>query len=155
MTANYVVGIIFLVIALLLLGFGGAAASKRLPGNKFVGLHVAEVRESKEIWDAAHQVTGYYVILASVAMAFGAAFAFIADGWLWLGPAIGAVAALVSISVGANLGAKTASLLKHNEQAAQEDPAPKASPTVDTDALRRAAFRADERGKDGGAAAQG
>ncbi|GAB3080351.1 SdpI family protein [Corynebacterium aquatimens] len=141
MTVNVVLGILFLIVALVLLAGGAAMVTQKFPGNKYVGLQVPEARESKEIWDAAHKVTGFFVILASLAMAFAASFAFIAQGWVWVFPAVAVVAALASISVGANQGARTARILRANEKA-QEQPSSK----VDIAALREAANRADSRG---------
>ena len=83
-TLNVVVGIVFIVLTLLLLIPGALASTGKLPGNKWFGLHVPAVRKDRGIWDQAHKVAGPFWVLAGVALAFGAAFAFISSGWMWL-----------------------------------------------------------------------
>lgn len=168
-TANVVIGILFIIVAVVLVVLGGVAAAGKLPGNGTIGLRVPEVRKHESTWRQAHQVVGPFWILAGVAMALGAAFAFISHGWLWVAPVIAVVAAVVSLSVGGNFGARAAALVDatitaQNEHQTTEAPtdgsagsgaggagaagsgtegaAPK--PAVDLDALRRAAGEADK-----------
>ncbi|WP_257161747.1 SdpI family protein [Corynebacterium cystitidis] len=148
MTANLIVAVLFAVAALPLLVLGYLATTGKLKGNSYVGLRVQEVRQEEAIWTQAHRVTGPFLILAGVTLAFGAAFAWIAAGWLWLAPVVAVVLALVFLSVGGNMGARTASLLDAAQQAEQEQPAPQPeAPAVDLDALRRAAGQSDKPGK--------
>ena len=99
-TLNVVVGIIFILLTLLLLIPGAMASLGNLPGNKWFGLHVPAVRKDRAIWDQAHRVAGPFWVLAAVALAFGAAFSFIASGWMWVLPAVALVAAVVAASLG-------------------------------------------------------
>lgn len=139
-TLNVVVGIIFIVLALLLLVPGALAAAGNLPGNKWVGLHVPAVRKDRAIWNQAHKVAGPFWVLAGVALAFGAAFSFIAAGWMWVLPAVAVVAAVVAASLGGNFGARAAVAVEQAREKAEEEP----KPAVNIDALRRAAGHADD-----------
>lgn len=103
-----VIGVVFIVFALALLIPGLLAALGRLPGNNVVGLHVPEVRKDEEIWVQAHKVAGPYLILGGLALAFGSAFAFIADGWLWMGPVVLGVVAVAAVAAAGNQGARAA-----------------------------------------------
>ena len=139
-----VIGVVFIVFALALLIPGLLAALGRLPGNNVMGLHVPEVRKDEEIWVQAHKVVGPYLILGGLALAFGAAFAFIAEGWLWAGPIVLAIIAVAAIAAAGNQGARAArvfSQAKEDEAEADSEPAPQ----VDLGALRNAARRADDR----------
>ncbi|WP_273412308.1 SdpI family protein [Corynebacterium appendicis] len=139
-----VIGVVFIVFALALLIPGLLAALGRLPGNNVVGLHVPEVRKDEEIWVQAHKVAGPYLILGGLALAFGSAFAFIADGWLWMGPVVLGAVAVAAVAAAGNQGARAARLFaeaKENEADADAAPAPQ----VDLGALRNAARRADNR----------
>ena len=139
-TLNVVVGIVFIVLTLLLLIPGALASTGKLPGNKWFGLHVPAVRKDRGIWDQAHKVAGPFWVLAGVALAFGAAFAFISSGWMWLLPAVALVAAVVAASLGGNFGARAAAAVEQAREKQAEEP----KPAVNIDALRRAAGRADE-----------
>lgn len=139
-----IVGVILVVLAIALLVAGGLAFAKRLPGNNYIGIRVAEVRTSREIWDAAHHVAGAFWLLGGVALLFGALVAFIAQGWLWLIPVLTVVVALIAIGAGANVGARAAAALAVAEEAEEQNSAEKApAPQVDLDAVRRAADKAD------------
>ena len=147
MTANTVVGTLLIILSLVLIVLGAMATAGRLPGNAIIGLRVASVRKDKSIWDQAHRVAGPFVVFAGVALAFGSAFAFIANGWLWLAPIIALVIAVVALSVAGNFGARAAALV----DAAREDEAhttaepETAQPAaeINLDALRNATSRAD------------
>lgn len=139
-----VIGVVFIVFALALLIPGLLAALGRLPGNNVVGLHVAEVRKDEEIWIQAHKVAGPYLILGGLALAFGSAFAFIANGWLWAVPVVLAVVAVAAGAAAGNQGARAARLFTEaRENQAGADAAP--APQVDLGALRNAARQADDR----------
>ena len=45
---------------------GVLAWTRRLPGNKYIGIKVPEVRKSKEVWDTAHQFAGPLWVAAGV-----------------------------------------------------------------------------------------
>lgn len=150
---NMLIGVVLLVMALVLLVTGVMATSRRLPGNKIIGLRVPEVRKSKEIWDGSHAVAGPLWILGGVALTFGGLISFLADGWFWVLPAITLIVGLVALASGANVGARTATLLDAQNQdedagcascsndggcgCGGHDEAP--APIVDLAAVRRAA----------------
>lgn len=140
MTLGVILGITLIVAALILIIPGALATAGRLPGNSVVGLRVPEVRKDEEIWLKAHKVTGPYLILGGIALAFGAAFAFIASGWSWVAPVIAVIAAVASVSVGGNTGARAAKLFDD----ARSTPEPAPTPEVDLTAVRDAAKKADE-----------
>lgn len=140
-TLNLVIGIVFAVLTLALFIPGALATAGKLPGNKWVGLHVRAVRKDQGIWDQAHKVAGPFWLLAALALAFGAAFSFIASGWMWVLPVVALVAAVITASVGGNFGARAATMV---ENAREEEPEPE-KPAVNIDALRRAAGQADNK----------
>lgn len=140
-TLNVTLGIVFAVLTLALFIPGALATAGKLPGNKWVGLHVPAVRKDQGIWDQAHKVAGPFWLLAALALAFGTAFSFIASGWMWVLPAIALVAAIVAASVGGNFGARAATMV---EKAREEEPEPE-KPALNIDALRRAAGHADNK----------
>ena len=145
MTAGAIIGIIFIVCALALLVPGALATAGRLPGNSIVGLRVPEVRKDEGIWVQAHRVVGPYLIFGGAALAFGAAFSFIASGWLWLAPVLLAVLAVVACALGGNMGARAARLIDDARANTTNTPADDApTPSVNLDALRNAAREADQ-----------
>ncbi|MCT2288936.1 SdpI family protein [Corynebacterium sanguinis] len=148
MTANLVVGIIYLVLAVVLVVVGAMSVAGKLPGNSIFGLRIAAVRKDKAIWDQAHKVAGPFVLFAGVALAFGAAFAFIAAGWMWVAPVVALAIAVVALSVAGNFGARAATLVDAARNVtSSQGQEPQAAPQVNLDALRNAAAKADG-GKD-------
>lgn len=148
MTANLIIAVLFLLVALVLIVVGAMAATGKLKGNSYIGLRVPEVRQEEAVWMQAHKVAGPFLIVAGVTLLFGAAFAWIASGWLWAAPVIAVIVALVFLSLAGNLGARSASLFAAARKAEQSEPKsepkPEAeAPAVDFDALRRAAGQAD------------
>ena len=83
-----ILGTVLLILAIALLVIGVLAWRRKLPGNPVIGIRVAEVRKSKEIWEAAHQVAGPLWLVGGVALVFGGLVAFRAEGWMWLLPAL-------------------------------------------------------------------
>lgn len=146
MIANLVVAVLFLLLALVCIAVGAMAATGKLPGNSVVGLRIAEVRKEHSTWTQAHKVAGPFWILSGVTLVFGAAFAWIATGWLWLVPVIAVILAVVFISVGANFGARAAVLIDRAIEDQKNQPAePAPAPSVDLDAMRRAASQSDRK----------
>ncbi|MDD7582080.1 SdpI family protein [Corynebacterium sp. 32222D000AT] len=154
-----VIGIVILILAAVLIVVGALATTRKLPGNSVVGLRVEEVRKSREAWDAAHAVAGPVWFLGGVALAFGGIVALTATGWMWLIPVATAIIAVITLSVGANLGARSALLWDQANNADEgcgdscncgsggcgSDTAAEAAPAqIDLDAVRQAANRADQ-----------
>lgn len=119
MIAGIILGV--LAVALLVVGFLGWR--RRLPGNKYVGMRIPEVRKNKDVWDAAHQVAGPLWMVAAASLGVGSMLAFAAGNvpWLWLLVILAVIGALVLISMGANFGAQTAHVL--DKHAADQDAA--------------------------------
>ncbi|MHA2790185.1 SdpI family protein [Corynebacterium sp. S7] len=144
MTLNLIVAIIFLIVAVALIVVGGMASAGKLPGNSYIGLRIAEVRKNESTWIQAHKVAGPFWILSGVIMAFGAAFAWISSGWLWVLPVLAVILAIVFVSVGANFGARAAAVVdKTIEDRESQPPEPHPAPQVDFEAMRRAASKSD------------
>lgn len=143
-TLNIVIGTVCALLALIMLVPGILATAEKLPGNKYIGLHVPAVRKNESVWRQAHKVAGPFWILSAVALAFGTAFAFIAQGWVWVFPVLAIIFAVIAASIGGNFGARAAVAVEQ----AQNEPAPQpenAAPQVNLEALRRAAGRADDK----------
>lgn len=142
-----ILGTVLLILAIALLVIGVLAWRRKLPGNPVIGIRVAEVRKSKEIWEAAHQVAGPLWLVGGVALVFGGLVAFRAEGWMWLLPALTVIVALAAVGAGANIGARRAAAIdvaqKYEEEHAPTPAAP--APKVDMEALRRAAGAADDK----------
>ncbi|GAB3943324.1 SdpI family protein [Corynebacterium tapiri] len=134
------VALVLGVLGLALAVISGLALLKKLPGNPIVGIRVAEVRKSREIWDAAHHVAGAAWMVGAVALLIGALVASRAEGWLWLIPVAMVIVALIALGAGANLGARlAASIDVAQEVEAAQAPAPAPKAQVNLDAVRKAA----------------
>lgn len=149
-----VVGILFFILAAVLVIVGGLASLRKLPGNSVVGLRLAEIRKSKEAWVNAHAVAGPFWALGGVALIFGGFVALRAEGWMWLIPAATFIVAVLLLSIGSNMGARAAYLW---DQAHKDDEGcgdscncgddgcgDDAPPAVDVSAVRAAAKHSDE-----------
>lgn len=153
------ISIVLLVLALLILVTGVLGWTGKLPGNPVLGIRVAEVRKSEEVWTLAHRAAGPLWIAGGTLTLVGTVTSIGASGWMWLLPAIATIAGLVFVGAGAGLGARIAAAadVAANQNAEASggcsvggeccggggtDDQP-ASPDVDLDALRRAASRAD------------
>lgn len=142
------IGVLLIIFAVFLLVIGALGWSQRLPGNKWVGLRIPEVRKSKEMWDTAHRIAGPAWTGAGVCMLIAGLVAFVASGWLWVIPALGFIAALALVGTGAGMAAHAVAILDTRATASPEpgvqccsagdaaDNAP--GPKVDLGALRRA-----------------
>ncbi|AKK12166.1 SdpI family protein [Corynebacterium uterequi] len=143
-TPGLVIGSLLGVLALIVMVVGLLAAARKLPGNNVFGLRVAEVRKSREVWEAAHHIAGLFWVLGGVTLLFASLVSFVATGWLWLLPAVMVVVAVGAVGAGANVGARTAAVLDAAREAEDDDASvEQPAPTVDLSALRTAATRAD------------
>ncbi|MEJ4099209.1 SdpI family protein [Corynebacterium mastitidis] len=134
-------GIVLLVLGLILTVIGGLAWAAKLPGNGVVGIRVPEVRKSRDLWVLAHRIAGPFWTLGGVALLFGACFAFIAQGWMWILPVLTLLIALVAVGAGAGQAAHAVAAIDARRMIEAETGGPK--PAVDVDALRRAARASD------------
>lgn len=150
------IGILLLIAAIALIVVGVAAWTRRLPGNSVVGLHVPEVRKSRELWDRAHQVAGPLWTGAGLLMGIAGFVALSASGWLWAIVGLLVVGSLAFVGIGGGMGAHTVALIDaaNLRQQAQDEGGcscggegeAAAGPQVDLSAARRAAERADGTG---------
>ncbi|QDZ43425.1 SdpI family protein [Corynebacterium sp. sy039] len=156
MNTGIIIGTALSLCSLFLLTIGVLSWCNALRGNKIIGIRVPEVRKSEELWNAAHHVAGPIWVLASISLSFGGLMSFNAHGWEWLLPIAFCLITLVLISLGANLGARTAAILDQQQQqstdqgcdcggtcSTETNAEPAATPEVDVTALRRAAHTAD------------
>lgn len=145
------IGVLLLIFGVFLIVVGALAWSQRLPGNKWVGLRIPEVRKSKEMWDTAHRIAGPAWTAGGVCMLIGGLVAFVASGWLWVIPVLGFLAGLALVGTGAGMSAHAVAILdaQASQQAASPEPGVQccsagdaadhaAGPKVDLGALRRA-----------------
>lgn len=91
---------------------GALAWARQLPGNKYIGIKVPEVRKSKEVWDTAHQFAGPLWVAAGVSLAVASAPPFSGVSWLLLISLIGTIAAVYFFGLGASIGARTAGVME-------------------------------------------
>ncbi|MEJ5928512.1 SdpI family protein [Corynebacterium sp. H128] len=104
--------VLLLVLAAVAIVSGVLGWMKKLPGNGVIGLKVPEVRQSKEIWDAAHLTAGPMWFLAGVSLCFGGLAGLRGTGiGTLIVMAVAVFLAAVLAGIGANNGAKVAHLL--------------------------------------------
>ncbi|AKK07347.1 SdpI/YhfL protein family [Corynebacterium mustelae] len=106
-----VVGTLLAIFAVALLIIGALAWSRRLPGNKYIGVRVTEVRKSKENWDTAHQFAGPLWVAAGVALAVASVPPFSGISWLLIITVIGVIAAVYFVGLGASLATRAAGVM--------------------------------------------
>lgn len=153
-----VVPIVLFALAAVVIVVGGLATLKKLPGNSVFGLRVHEARKSPEAWITAHAVAGPVWLVAGASLTFGALVSLQASGFMWVIPAVTTVVGIIALSYGANLGARTAVLYDQNVSAKKnadttggccssgggaETRDVSEAPSVDMNALRKAARQAD------------
>ena len=153
-----VVPIVLFALAAVVIVVGGLATLKKLPGNSVFGLRVHEARKSPEAWITAHAVAGPVWLVAGASLTFGALVSLQASGFMWGIPAVTTVVGIIALSYGANLGARTAVLYDQNVSAKKnadttggccssgggaETRDVAEAPSVDMNALRKAARQAD------------
>ncbi|AWT27465.1 MULTISPECIES: SdpI family protein [Corynebacterium] len=85
-------------VAVLVTGIMGLTGT--LPGNRWVGLHVPEVRKSREMWTTAHRIVGPFWTGAGAAVIVGGLVS-LRGGWMWAVAVLLTVGALGLIGVGA------------------------------------------------------
>lgn len=105
-------GSLLAFVAAFTLIIGALAWTRRLPGNKYIGIKIPEVRKSKEVWDTAHQFAGPLWVAAGVSLAVASAPPFSGVSWLLLITLIGTIAAIYFFGLGASIGARTAGVME-------------------------------------------
>ncbi|MFZ2273244.1 SdpI family protein [Corynebacterium variabile] len=89
-------------IAVLVTGLMGLTGT--LPGNRWVGLRIPEVRKSKDMWVTGHRIAGPFWTGAGVALLLSGLVS-LQGGWLWVVAGVLAIGALALIGIGAANGA--------------------------------------------------
>ena len=133
-----IVTVVCALLALCLAIAGILGWTRHFPGNSHIGITTAGTRKSKEAWDRAHFVAGPFWLIGALAFVFAALFS--ARG-SWTLAVIAILLGLVFLTLGVGSGARFSALYDDSEEPSQ-DPAPSAppaSPSVDVDAVRRAA----------------
>lgn len=95
-----VLSVLFLILGAAVLVTGLMGLTGTLPGNRWVGLHIPEVRKSKAMWDTGHRIVGPFWTGAGAAILVGGLVSF-AGGWMWAVAAILLIGGLGLIGVGA------------------------------------------------------
>ena len=84
--------------AVLITGLMGLTGT--LPGNRWVGLRIPEVRKSKELWTTGHRIVGPFWTGAGIAILLGGLVG-LQGGWLWLVALVLFLGGLGLVGVGA------------------------------------------------------
>lgn len=136
-----ILAIVLAVVGLAAILVGALGWAGKLPGNSVVGIHVPEVRKSKELWDLAHRIAGPLWVFSGVLFLFAAAFVTVVSGWAYLAPAALVVGALAAIGAGAGRAAHTVAAVDARRIIESESDT---TPKVNMQALRRAAKNIDD-----------
>ncbi|MDN5582349.1 MULTISPECIES: SdpI family protein [unclassified Corynebacterium] len=107
-----VLSVLLSVLGVAVLVTGVLAVTGKLPGNRWVGLRIPEVRKNREMWDTGHRIAGPTWAGAGVAL-IAAGVVSLQGGWLWAVTALLVVGALFLIGVGAALAAQTLAKIDH------------------------------------------
>ncbi|AGP32001.1 SdpI family protein [Corynebacterium terpenotabidum] len=110
-----------IVLSVLLFVFGAAVLvtgllglTGKLPGNRWVGLRIPEVRKSREMWTTAHRIVGPFWTGAGVALLVGGLVS-LEGGWLWAVAAVLFLGGLGLIGTGAANAAHIMAQIDHQK----------------------------------------
>ncbi|MCS4490474.1 SdpI family protein [Corynebacterium sp. ES2794-CONJ1] len=144
----FFLGLLASACALIVIMSGVLAWTKNLPGNRFIGIKVPEVRASKDIWDHAHSLAGPLWVAAGVLIAIGSAPIYGGLSWLLTITAVSFIGALYMIGLGNSLAARAAGILRSNKESSSgcsgDCCGGGASTAIDLEAVRQAAKRSDQ-----------
>ncbi|MEJ6550184.1 MULTISPECIES: SdpI family protein [unclassified Corynebacterium] len=107
-----VLSILLFILGAAVLVTGVLAVTAKLPGNRWVGLRIPEVRKNREMWDTGHRIAGPTWTGAGVAL-LAAGLVSLQGGWLWAISGLLVVGALFLIGMGAALAAQTLAKIDH------------------------------------------
>ena len=107
-----VLSVLLFVLGAAVLVTGVLAVTAKLPGNRWVGLRIPEVRKNREMWDTGHRIAGPTWTGAGVAL-IAAGLLGLQGGWLWVVSALLVVGALFLVGMGAALAAQTLAKIDH------------------------------------------
>lgn len=95
-----VLSVLLFVLGIAVLVTGLMGLTGTLPGNRWVGLRIPEVRKSKDMWVTGHRIAGPFWTGAGVALLFGGLVS-LQGGWLWAVTGVLVIGALTLIGIGA------------------------------------------------------
>ncbi|MGN0097063.1 MAG: SdpI family protein [Corynebacterium sp.] len=107
-----VLSVLLFILGAAVLVTGVLAVTAKLPGNRWVGLRIPEVRKNREMWDTGHRIAGPTWTGAGVAL-IAAGVVGLQGGWLWIVSGLLVVGALFLIGMGAALAAQTLAKIDH------------------------------------------
>lgn len=99
-----VLSVLLFVLGIAVLVTGLMGLTGTLPGNRWVGLRIPEVRKSKDMWVTGHRIAGPFWTGAGVALLLSGLVS-LQGGWLWVVAGVLAIGALALIGIGAANGA--------------------------------------------------
>lgn len=95
-----VLSVLLFILGAAVLVTGLMGLTGTLPGNRWVGLRIPEVRKSKDLWVTGHRIVGPFWTGAGVAVLL-AGLVSLQGGWLWIVAAVLLVGGLGLVGVGA------------------------------------------------------
>ena len=95
-----VLSVLLFILGAAVLVTGVMALTGTLPGNRWVGLRIPEVRKSREMWTTGHRIVGPFWIGGGVAVLLGGLVS-LQGGWLWAVAAVLLLGGLGLVGVGA------------------------------------------------------
>ncbi|WP_297006417.1 SdpI family protein [uncultured Corynebacterium sp.] len=95
-----VLSVLLFILGAAVLVTGLMGLTGTLPGNRWVGLRIPEVRKSKDMWVTGHRIAGPFWTGAGVALLL-AGLVSLQGGWLWAVTVVLAVGSLALIGTGA------------------------------------------------------
>ncbi|AHW65633.1 Putative secreted protein [Corynebacterium glyciniphilum AJ 3170] len=107
-----VLSVLLFILGAAVLVTGVLAVTAKLPGNRWVGLRIPEVRKNQEMWDTGHRIAGPTWTGAGVALIVAGVVG-LQGGWLWAISGLLVVGALFLIGMGAALAAQTLAKIDH------------------------------------------
>lgn len=95
-----VLSVLLFILGAAVLVTGLMGLTGTLPGNRWVGLRIPEVRKSKELWDTGHRIVGPFWTGAGIAVLLGGLVS-LQGGWLWIVALVLLLGGLGLVGVGA------------------------------------------------------
>lgn len=95
-----VLSVLLFILGAAVLVTGLMGLTGTLPGNRWVGLRIPEVRKSEELWTTGHRIVGPFWTGAGVAVLLGGLVS-LQGGWLWIVAVVLLLGGLGLVGVGA------------------------------------------------------
>lgn len=158
-----VLSVLLFILGVAVLVTGLLGLTGKLPGNRWVGLRIPEVRKTRQMWDTGHRIVGPFWTSAGIAILFGGLVS-LQGGWLWIVTLVLVIGGLGLIGTGAANAAHIMAQidLRKGQEAERRRaaagccssggdaaPASPAVPAPDLGAARRAVAAQDGQGSQG------